>query len=124
MTTIEEVRIVETGGAPEFITMIGGRPLSESPKLYITATMDNAVEFTLGDEVSQTYAAGAEGELKFAFTAKDTAIRDGQVRFTVPDNWTAPKKPDADLEKVAKLGELAVSGGGIDKDNIDLQGSR
>ena len=80
--------------------------------------MDGAVEFTLGGEVSQTYPAAGEGALAFAFKAKDTAIRDGQVRFTVPSNWTAPKKPDATLDEVSGLGELAVSGGGIDKDNI------
>ena len=118
VTTIEDVRIVDDGGTEEFITTIGGRGLSESPKLYITATMDGAVEFTLGGEVSQTYPAAGEKELTFAFKAVDTSIRDGQVRFTVPSGWTPPKKPDADLEKVAKLGELAVTGGGIDKDNI------
>ena len=81
--------------------------------------MDNAVEFTLGSQVSQTYAAAGEVPLTFAFKAKDTSIRDGQVRFTIPDGWTAPKKPDATLDKVSGLGELAIGGdAGIDKDNI------
>ena len=100
MTTIEDVKIVDDGGTADFVTSVAlglaTRALSESPTLYITDTIDNAVEFKLGGGESQTYSAASEVALSFTFKAVDTSIKDGQVRFTIPSGWTPPKEPDAD----------------------------
>ena len=111
-TTIEDVRIQEDGGNVTFTAMIGDSPLAKSPILYITDTADAAVEFTINDGTFQSYSAAEEVDLiSFGFTAKTTSIKGGQVRFTLPRNWSKPVKPEAD-NTVKKALQLTVTGGG------------
>ena len=115
--TIKNVRVRETGGNVEFTTSIGPtdslEPLEKSPTLYITDTQDGTVEFKINDTVFQTYSAGQElDSITFSFKAVSTSIKDGQVRFTLPEGWTPPKKPSDD-GKLTEVGELSISGGGF-----------
>ena len=119
-TTIEDVRIQEEGGNVTFTsTIIVESPLAKSPILYITDTVDAAVEFTINGETFESYSAAEEvegGLISFAFTAKTTSIKGGQVRFTLPRNWSKPVKPEAD-NTVKKALQLMVTGGGTTEAN-------
>ena len=94
--------------------------LAKSPKLYITDTQNDAVEFKItSDDVDVTdstfasFHAGQEvSTIVFTFEAVSTAIKGGQVRFTLPMGWTAMKAPSAD-GKITAVGELKIEGGGF-----------
>ena len=125
---IKNVRVRDEGGAVEFTTRVSAEgaedfatpeadgtsadDLEKSPKLYVTNTQNDAVEFKINDQSYETFTAGQEldTDLVFSFEAVSTAIKGGQVRFTLPSGWTPMKAPSAD-EKVDTIGELAISGG-------------
>ena len=126
---IKNVRVRAKGGAVEFTTRISGAVvgqdapvlvvLAASPKLYITDTQDGNVEFKItsasADVTDSTFASFHAGEevdtIVFTFEAVRTAIKDGQVRFTLPSGWTAMKAPSVDAV-VDTLGELSIGAGG------------
>ena len=59
-------------------------------------------------------SAGEEVDtIVFTFEAVRTAIKDGQVRFTLPSGWTDMKAPSTDGTVLDVLGELSISGGGF-----------
>ena len=136
-TTIEDVRIQEEGGNVTFISTIGGQPLAKSPILYITDTADAAVEFTITaadatpsvvDGTFASFSAAQEVDLlTFKFKAKTTSIKGGQVRFTLPSNWTKAVKPLKD-NAIKEQGQLVVTGGGTTEanrvDNVSISGQR
>ena len=85
--------------------------LAESPKLYITDTENDAVVFRVGGALRTEYSAGQELDtVVFTFEADSTAIKDGQVRFTLPMGWTPMKAPPADGE-ITAAGQLKIEGG-------------
>ena len=64
--------------------------LAASPKLYITDTQNDAVEFKINNQAYENFSAGQEMDtIVFTFEAVRTAIKGGQVRFTLPRGWTA-----------------------------------
>ena len=84
--------------------------MAKSPKLYITDTQDGAVEFKIEDQSFITYSAGQElDSIVFSFEAVSTAIKDGQVKFTLPTGWTDMKPPSTTgADKI--LGEVSIGG--------------
>ena len=115
MTFIKNVKIRETGGTASFATSIAGTAFeaARNPTLYITSTKNDAVEFKINDLTFESFMAAEEMDtLKFTFTAVNTAIKGGQVKFTLPNGWTPMVAPSTD-GKLDKLGELKVSGGGF-----------
>ena len=48
----------------------------------------------------------------FTFEAVSTAIKGGQVQFTLPDGWTPMKAPPADNKTITAVGQLTITGGG------------
>ena len=129
-TTINNVTIQDDGGSVELTTRISesgevvaeADTLAKSPTLYITDTMDGAVKFTITakDVTADTFvsfnAAEEVSSIAFNFEAKTTSIKDGQVRFTIPRNWTRPVKPLKD-NTVKAHGQLMVADGGTTDDN-------
>ena len=91
--------------------------MEKSPKLYITDPKDDAVEFKINDATFARFSAGQELEtLKFSFEAVSTSIKDGQVRFTLPNGWTRAVAPDSAKDQVLdNAGELTISGGGYER---------
>ena len=114
---IKNVRVRDEGGAVEFTTRITGilnsaaTALAKSPKLYITDTQNDAVEFKINGQTYENFTAAQEMEdtIVFTFEAVRTAIKDGQVRFTLPRGWTPMKAPSAD-GKLDTVGELKIEG--------------
>ena len=113
VVTIENVRLQEDGASVTFNTRIGtdtvalplgagltadDHGLAKSPTLYITDPKADAVQFTITSDKANPaatggtfarFSAGQElDKLTFSFTAISTSIKDGQVRFTLPDGWT------------------------------------
>ncbi len=138
VVTIENVRLQDEGASVEFSTRIGPDgtdlnadtaaialyTLDPSPTLYITDPKDDAVQFTITSALANPaatggtfarFSAGQElDELTFTFTAEETSIKDGQVRFTLPDGWTPAVAPDrAATQLFDNAGELTISGGGF-----------
>ena len=66
-------------------------PWQKAPQLYITDTENGAVEFKINDQTYETFNAGQElgDDLVFSFEAVRTAIKGGQVRFTLPNGLDA-----------------------------------
>ena len=85
--------------------------VDKSPILYITKTESGAVEFKIDDSNYKSFSAAEElPKIVFTFKAIDTSIKDGQVRFTLPNGWTRAAVPSEDGTLDA-LGELSISGG-------------
>ena len=62
--------------------------LTNQPVLYITNSVDNAVEFT-SDAASSYSAAEEVDSITFTFTADSTIINDGKVQFRgIPSSWS------------------------------------
>ena len=101
--------------------------MDPSPTLYITDPKDDAVQFTITSDKANPaadggtfarFSAGQElDKLTFTFTAISTSIKDGQVRFTLPDGWTPAVAPDrtAAGQVFDNAGELTISGGGFER---------
>ena len=128
---IKNVTVREEGGAVEFTTRVSAEgvdivapadgvsvdDLAESPKLYITDTQNDAVEFKItsddADVTDSTFASFHAGQevstIVFTFEAVSTAIKGGQVRFTLPSGWTPMKLPPAD-GKITAVGQLKIEG--------------
>ena len=91
--------------------------MAKSPKLYITDTQNDAVEFKItsddADVTDSTFASFHAGQevntIVFTFEAVSTAIKGGQVRFTLPKGWTPMKLPPAD-GKITAVGQLKIEG--------------
>ena len=83
---IEKLKVREKGGAVEFTTKVNDVEVEKSPKLYITDSQDGAVEFEIDGATYTSFSAGQEvPSIKFTFGAVSTAIKDGQVKFTLPE---------------------------------------
>ena len=125
---IKNVRARDTGGAVTFTTRVSGEglelapvggdgtsadDLAASPKLYITDTQDGAVEFKINGLAYESFSAGQELDtIEFTFSAISTAIKGGQVRFTLPSGWT-PMKPPSTTGADKILGEVSIANGGF-----------
>ena len=130
VVTIENVRLQEDGASVTFDTRLGPDDTDftgggdaavaatfklKSPTLYITDPKDDAVEFKINDALFARFSAGEElDKLMFSFEAISTSIKDGQVRFTLPDDWTPAVAPDRAKDQVLdNAGELTISDGGF-----------
>ena len=114
-SVVWQTRIIPSGNDPT-----DEHNLTESPKLYITDTTNDAVVFTIDGGTFASYnAAGEPGSITFKFRAEDTSIKDGKLEFTLPSGWTSPKKPDTEA-----AGKLVVSGGDVEKETVSTAGQR
>ena len=92
--------------------------LAKSPKLYITDTQNDAVEFKItsdaADVTDSTFASFHAGQevntIVFTFGAVSTAIKGGQVRFTLPMGWTAYEGYPQRMGRSLRSVELKIEG--------------
>ena len=107
--------IQEDGKDVPWTTTIGGEcaALGEDPVLYITSTVNNAVEFAIDGASFASYNAAQDvDKIVFTFTAKSTAIKDGKVQFSVPSSWTpSPTASDAAGKTTVKIAGEAITKG-------------
>ncbi len=87
-TTIRNVDIQPASEDVEWTTTINNAGLTNQPVLYITNSVDNAVEFT--SNADSSYSAAEEVDsITFTFTAKSTIINDGRVELRgIPSSWS------------------------------------
>ena len=87
--------------------------MGEDPVLYITSTVNNAVEFAIdGASFASRHAAEDVLSMVFTFTAKTTAIKGGKVQFTIPSSWTpSPTSADAAGKTTVKIAGEAITKG-------------
>ena len=117
---IKNVRAREEGGAVEFTTRISGEvvpvvelidgcwltlmPWQQAPnsisRIRRMVTLNLKSHQHQADVTDSTFASFHAGQevdtIVFTFGAVNTAIKDGQVRFTLPSGWTAMKAPSVD----------------------------
>ena len=116
-TTIEKVDIQEDGMEVPWPTTIGidgtDGTLGENPVLYITSTVNNAVEFAIDGASFASYNAAQDvPSIVFTFTAKTTAIKDGKVQFSVPSSWKPlPTSADAAGKTTVTIAGTATTEG-------------
>ena len=71
--------------------------------LYVEETEKDGVVFEIDGGSEATYKAASKQPIIFTFTAETTPIRNGEVSFAIPNNWSPPKPDSADPKTVGKI---------------------
>ena len=59
--------------------------------LYVEETEKDGIVFEIDGGSEATYKAASKQPITFTFTAETTPIRNGEVSFAIPNNWSPPK---------------------------------
>ena len=125
VTKIRRVTLAEElTGDFEWETTIAGGQIMDNPEtdedetanVVVLGTVKEDVDFEIVDEndipqPAPSYPAISEQQLRFRFTATNTAIQaGGRVWFTLPSGWTPPNLAPGEKDKRVKakvgIGEL------------------
>ena len=78
--------------------------------LYVEETEKDGIVFEIDGGSEVTYKAASKKTITFTFTAETTPIRNGEVSFAIPNNWSPPKPKSADAKTAGKVGLTITSG--------------